>query len=115
MIACATLGDSMASGYAVVLTTVESRRRAEDLARRIVEEKLAACVQTYGVRSFYRWMGKVERGDEHLLIIKTTVDACAKLSEFIVANHGYKIPEIIQIPIIGGLPEYLHWIGVSSE
>lgn len=104
----------MDSGFVITLTTVESKERAEDLATRIVEGRLAACVQLQSVKSFYRWQNEVKRGDEHLLIIKTMADSFAKLSEFIAKNHGYKIPEIVQIPITGGLPEYLHWIEAST-
>jgi periplasmic divalent cation tolerance protein len=98
------------SSFAIVLTTVESEQQAGELAQKILEERLAACVQIHKIRSRYWWNGKIEHGDEYLLSIKTKVDLFSDLSEFIKQNHSYEIPEIVQIPITGGSDKYLEWM-----
>ncbi|GHU15535.1 divalent-cation tolerance protein CutA [Alphaproteobacteria bacterium] len=96
--------------YTIVTTTVETEQQAEALARKIVVEKLAACVQIQKIKSVYSWNDKIELNDEHLLMIKTRSDLFAEISEFIKENHDYQVPEIVQIPITNGSNEYLSWI-----
>jgi periplasmic divalent cation tolerance protein len=93
-----------------VLTTVETEQQAEVFAQKILEEKLAACVQIQKIQSRYWWNEKIERADEYLLSIKTRADLSSELSDFIKQNHFYEIPEIVQIPIAGGSEEYLNWM-----
>jgi periplasmic divalent cation tolerance protein len=92
------------------MTTVESEQQAEDLTQRILEEKLAACIQIHKIRSRYWWNGKIENSDEYLLSIKTRASMFSDLSNFIKQNHPYEIPEIVQIPITGGSDKYLEWM-----
>jgi periplasmic divalent cation tolerance protein len=98
------------SDFIIVLTTIETKQQAEDLAQKILEAKLAACVQIQKIQSRYWWNGKIECCNEYLLSIKTRADLFAELSEFIGKNHSYEIPEIVQIPIIDGSSEYLNWM-----
>jgi periplasmic divalent cation tolerance protein len=101
--------------YAIVLTSVESEERAERLANRIVEEKLAACVQIQRVNSFFRWKNSMQKADEFLLMAKTRASLFEKLSSLIRTEHGYDIPEILRISIGGGSREYLNWITAETE
>jgi periplasmic divalent cation tolerance protein len=96
--------------FAIVLTTVETERQAEDLAQKILAGKLAACVQIQRIKSRYWWNGKIEHSDEYLLSIKTKAGLFSDLSEFIVENHPYETPEIVRIPIADGSDKYLEWI-----
>jgi len=84
---------------------------ATAIAQALVDERLAACVnQLPGVRSTYRWQGKVEHADEVLLLIKTTSDRLAALSARVQALHPYELPEVIAVEARGGLPAYLDWV-----
>jgi periplasmic divalent cation tolerance protein len=105
----------MRDGYAIILTTVGTERLAEDIAQGLIDAKLAACVQIQMVKSLYEWHGKVERAREYLLTIKSKKCLFAEISEFIAKNHGYQIPEIVQIPIVDGSEGYLDWIDTRAR
>ena len=80
-----------------------------------VAEKLAACVQVIpGIQSFFRWVGKVDNSEEILLIIKTTSDRYKALEDRITSLHPYELPEIVTLPINGGLAGYLAWIETNT-
>ncbi len=98
------------SDFVAVTTTVDSAAKARKLARLMVEKRLAACVQYAPVRSIYRWKGRVESAREHLLLAKTRASLAGKLILFVRKNHSYELPEIVVLPIAGGLKEYLNWI-----
>jgi len=98
----------------LVLTTVGDRASAERLARSLVEERLAACVNLLpGVHSIYRWEGSVEASDEILLVIKTTHAAHAALAARVRAQHPYELPELVTLDPAHVDPAYLRWIGES--
>lgn len=104
------LGDSTNDEILVVLATVPVDQ-SEQLARTVVEEGLCACVNVVpAVRSFFRWQGKVDTADEHLLVIKTTAAAFELLQDRLVALHPYDVPEVIALPVAAGLPAYLSWV-----
>lgn len=95
----------------VVFSTCASADEAEGLARRLVDERLAACVNVVSpVRSFYRWKGAVEDSAEFLLIIKSSRDLFAPLRAALEAVHSYELPEVVAVPIVEGSPNYLAWI-----
>lgn len=97
--------------HRVVLTTFGGRDQAVQVARALVEEKLAACVNVLdGVRSIYRWQGAVQDDAEVLCVIKTTADRYAALEARLLALHPYEVPEVIALPIAGGSPAYLRWL-----
>jgi periplasmic divalent cation tolerance protein len=98
------------SNFAIVLTTVESEQQSEDLAQRILKRRFAACVQIQRIKSHCWWNGKIEHGDEYLLLIKTKARLFHDLSEFIMENHPYETPEIVQIPITDGSGKYFEWM-----
>ncbi|MEO8574021.1 MAG: divalent-cation tolerance protein CutA [Pyrinomonadaceae bacterium] len=95
----------------IVLTSVATAGEGEELARRIVESKLAACVQILPkITSVYFWEGKVESGPENLLLIKTLEEKFRALSEFIKTNHSYDVPEIVAIRAEHVSDIYLKWM-----
>ena len=98
----------------VVLVTSGKREEAEQLANRLVELRLAACVSIIpNVASFYWWEGKVTRDDEFLLIIKTSRPRFEAVRKEVQRLHSYIVPEIIALPIVEGSEEYLNWIDES--
>ena len=98
----------------VVLSTVGSAEDAERIAGALVARRLAACVNVVpGVRSIYRWKGRVETDDERLLVIKTRRDRFEAVREALVALHPYDLPEAIVLPIEAGHAPYLAWIDES--
>jgi periplasmic divalent cation tolerance protein len=95
----------------VVLTTVQKRQEAETLAGKIIEAKLAACVQVLPpMKSFYFWENQVQAGSEHLLLIKTITEKYDELEKFIQTNHSYDVPEIVALKAERGSASYLEWI-----
>ncbi len=99
----------------IVLVTCGSRAEARRIARRVVEARLAACVNIVSapVESIYRWKGKLDSAREFLLIIKTTSARLATLEKKIKQLHSYEVPEFIAIPASSGSREYLFWVQES--
>jgi len=94
----------------VVLTTCDSKKRADKLARHLVKQRVAACVNVLPkARSIYRWKEKVEEASEWMLIIKTRRDLFAALRTEIQNQHSYEVPELIALPIVDGSEAYLAW------
>jgi periplasmic divalent cation tolerance protein len=95
----------------LVLTTVPVGDRGEAIARALVDERLAACVNVLGpMTSFYRWHGAVERDVERQLIIKTTRGRVAALQTRLVELHPYDLPEFVVLPLSEGGQAYLDWV-----
>ena len=98
------------AGARVVLVTAPPRR-APALARALVRRRLAACVNLVpGVRSVYRWKGRVEEARETLLVAKTSAARVPALLAAIAELHPYEVPEGIALPVVAGLAPYLRWI-----
>lgn len=102
------------SDFCVVITTAPNRDVAENLAEGILDNRLAACVQMADIRSFFIWEGKLQKEGEVALYIKTTKACYRDLEAHILECHPYDVPEIIMLPIVGGLPDYLGWIDVTT-
>jgi periplasmic divalent cation tolerance protein len=101
--------------FIVVYVTAGSLDEADRLARGLVEERLAACVNRIGpIQSVYRWEGKLEQSEEHLLIIKTERDLFSALEKRVRELHTYSVPEIVALPIIDGSQDYLRWLGAQA-
>ena len=97
--------------FQIVLTTCPDEACAERIARTLVEEGLAACVNILPpMRSIYKWKGKIEDATEQLLVVKSTVAHFPAIRDRLRALHPYELPEIIAVPIVDGLPEYLAWL-----
>lgn len=97
--------------YFVIFCTAGSREEGEKIARRLVEGRLAACVNIVpGVTSIFTWKGAVDQAEECLLIIKTRGELIPQLISRIKSLHSYDVPEIIALPITDGNTAYLDWI-----
>ena len=95
----------------IVFTTAPNVNEAENLAQKIVEAKLAACVQVLPpIKSFYFWDGEVRNETEYLLIIKTLSEKFTALEKFIKENHSYDVPEIISLHASDVSGEYSNWV-----
>jgi periplasmic divalent cation tolerance protein len=100
----------------VVLVTVPDHETAAGLARRLVEEGLAACVNVVpGVRSIYRWQGALQEDAEILLIAKTRAALVPALAARVGALHPYELPEVIALPVVAGSEPYLDWVRGAAE
>jgi periplasmic divalent cation tolerance protein len=96
---------------AIVYSTIGSIEDARRIANTLVEEQLVACVNILpNIESIYRWSGKIENDEEYILIAKTTDDNVKKTINRIKSLHTYELPDIIVLPIIGGLKDYLDYI-----
>lgn len=100
----------------LVVTTVPEQQIARDLAKAVLAENLAACINIISnVTSIYRWQQDLCETDEYLLLIKTQQNCYSRLEAFIRTQHCYELPEIIALPITQGLPAYLGWIKESTQ
>lgn len=103
------------SGHIVVLITVSSPEEGEKIAKALVEKRVAACVNIIpGIRSIYRWQGKICDDRELLLMAKTTGALFERVEKEVKSLHSYKVPEIIALPIIKGSDDYLSWIDENT-
>jgi len=103
-----------ATDVLVVLVTAPSAEQAAELARALVEEKLAACGNVLpGLRSIYRWEGAVQDEPEALLILKTTAGRFEALRGRVVELHPYDTPEVLALPVAAGHAPYLDWVLAS--
>lgn len=94
-----------------IYSTMGNTEDAKKIARSLVEEKLVACVNIIPkIESVYRWQGKIEEDDECVLIAKTTDKNVDKTIQKIQELHPYDLPDIVVLPIIGGLKEYLNYV-----
>jgi periplasmic divalent cation tolerance protein len=94
-----------------VITAVDSEEKAEEITRKLLEERLASCVQTLGpARSRYWWEGKIEEAEEWLCLIKAKATDYDKIESLIKELHPYEVPEILATPITAGNPDYLDWL-----
>ncbi len=99
----------------VVLVTTPTPERAAELARALVEERLAACGNVVaGLRSIYRWEGKVQDEAEALLVLKTTRARFEALRDRVLALHPYEVPEVLALPVEAGSARYLAWIAAET-
>lgn len=100
----------------LVLTTMPDDDRADALARTLVEERLAACVNLLpGMTSVYRWRDAVETADEVQLIIKTTAARLPALAARLAELHPYELPELLAVQAAAGLPAYLAWVTAETS
>lgn len=99
----------------VVLITTASREEADRIARRLVEDRLAACATIVPqVRSFFLWEQKLSQEDEVLLLVKSSRARFAQLAAAVKRLHSYSLPEIIALPVVMGSTDYLRWVSESA-
>lgn len=96
--------------YLAVFITAPDMETAKKIARHLLEKRTASCINMTPVKSMYWWEGKIEDSDEVLLIVKTTTDRLNDLVKEVKSVHPYQLPEVVAVPIVGGLREYLGWV-----
>lgn len=100
----------------LIITNFPDRKSALALAEKLVETHLAACVNVLSeCSSVYRWEGKTETATEIPLLIKTQQQHYDQVEQMIKAMHPYELPEVIIVPVSGGLPAYLQWIADETR
>lgn len=103
-------------GVIAVLTNLPDSASAFNLARALVERRLAACVNVLApATSFYRWEGRLQQEQETPLLIKSTTEAYDELERAIRELHPYELPEIIALPVERGLEKYLGWVAAECK
>jgi periplasmic divalent cation tolerance protein len=106
----------MTADYRLIFCTCPDEAMAGRIAEALVHERLAACANLLpGITSIYCWEGQIQRDPEVLLLIKTTRERVAALTERLRALHPYAIPEIIAVPVTEGLPHYLSWVTTCTD
>jgi len=104
------------SDYVLVLTTLGADVDPATIGLRLVEERLAACVNALPeMESFFRWHGAIERDRERQLIIKTAADRLPELERRLHEMHPYDLPEFLVIPVGAGSEQYLRWIRTATR
>lgn len=104
------------SAALLVLTNLPDEASAAALAQKLVEARVAACVNRLApCTSTYRWQDKIETATEVPLLIKTTSDVYPRLEALIREAHPYELPEIIAVPVTEGLPAYLDWVRQETD
>jgi periplasmic divalent cation tolerance protein len=106
----------IASRYCLVLVTAPDVKIARKLSTYILRDRLAACVNLVPkIESHYWWRGKIAKGSEVLMIIKTTGVKLRALEKNVITNHPYDTPEFVVLPITSGNRRYLQWIGDETK
>jgi periplasmic divalent cation tolerance protein len=104
-----------ASSFAIALVTAPDIKTGRALATAALKAKLIACANLVPkIESHYRWQGKIESGDEVLLVLKTKKSRLAALEKLVLARHPYETPEFLVLPLKAGNKKYLTWVAESS-
>ena len=99
----------------LVITNLPDQASAEALARQLIDDRVAACVNILApCRSVYRWQGAVETASEVPMLIKSTLERYSDLEAAIRARHPYELPEIIAVPVTAAFPAYLAWVTAET-
>ena len=101
----------MTSNLYWVYITCSGREEARTIGRNLLEQRLAACVNIFEkMESMYWWQGRIEAGEEAVLVAKTRQDRLEKLTEAVKAKHSYEVPCVVALPVAAGSEDYLNWL-----
>lgn len=102
--------------YIIVLVTTKDKSEAEKICQSLLDEKLIACANIVSsVDSRFLWLGKIDRAEECLVIMKSRDDLFAEVAQRVKALHSYEVPEILAIPIVAGAEDYLGWLNSNLK
>jgi len=102
--------------YIIILVTTSSKMDAENIAQRLLEQKLIACANIIGpVSSHFHWHGNVEHAEEFLVLMKSRLNLFKTVSEQVKIMHSYEIPEVLALPVIAGDEQYLNWLAACLK
>ncbi len=106
----------MTTDVVVVTTVTGSQEEAQRISNLLIEQRLAACAQVSGpITSTYWWEGEIESANEWAVAAKTTAGKAAACRAAIVEAHSYDVPEVLETPVLGGHPPYLHWVSRETS
>jgi len=106
----------MAEKILLALSTFPDRETAQRISNQLVAEKFAACANILsGIESIYRWKERIETGNETLVFFKLSEDRQSAFQEKLRSLHPYEVPEIIFVPVVSGLAEYLRWVDQNCQ
>ncbi len=95
----------------IAFMTTPSKKEAQTIVKNLLEKHLIACANIYGpVESHFWWQGKIDKANEFLVLMKSSQELFARLSETIKKTHSYDVPEILAVPIVEGFQPYLKWL-----
>jgi periplasmic divalent cation tolerance protein len=101
------------NNYIVILVTAKDKEEAEKISQLLLKERLIACANIVTpVTSFFNWIGKIDKAEECLIIMKSRQDLFAEVADHIKGLHSYEVPEILALPILEGSKAYLDWMSV---
>jgi periplasmic divalent cation tolerance protein len=104
------------AGVIQVMTTTDSREAADRIVGRLLESRLAACVQVIGpIASRYWWQGKIEQAEEWLCLAKTRSELYVAVEKAILKDHPYSNPEVVAVPVVMGSSTYLDWLMAETS
>ena len=99
--------------YIVIFVTTKDKEEAERISQLLLRERLIACANIVGpVTSFFHWVGKTEKAEECLIVMKSRRDLFGQIAELVRRSHSYEVPEILAVPIVEASKVYLDWMSV---
>lgn len=105
----------MSERILLALSTFPDAEIARRISNQLVSERFAACANIFpSVESIYRWKEKIESGNETLVFFKVSENRQSTFQDKLRSLHPYDVPEIIFVPVVGGLPEYLQWVSKTA-
>jgi periplasmic divalent cation tolerance protein len=104
------------NNYIIILVTTKDKEEAEKISKSLLKERLIACANIVSpVTSFFNWIGKMEKAEECLIVMKSRQDLLAKVAEHVKSLHSYEVPEVLALPIVEGSKAYLDWMSVALK
>ena len=101
----------MNHNYIIILVTAKDKEEAEKITQLLLNERLIACGNIVSpVTSFFYWLGKIDKAEECLIVMKSRVDLFSKVAERVKSLHSYEVPEVLALPIVDGSKTYLDWM-----
>ena len=103
----------MKNDYIIILVTCKDKDEAEKITQSLLKERLIACGNIVSpVVSFFNWLGKIDKAEECLIVMKSRLDLFAQVAEQVKVLHSYEVPEVLALPIVMGSKAYLDWMSV---
>ena len=101
------------NNYIAIFVTTNDKEEAERICQLLLNEHLIACANIVGpVTSFFYWVGKAEKAEECLIVMKSSRDLFDQITEHVRRSHSYEVPEVLAVPIVKGSKAYLDWMGI---
>ena len=103
----------MKNNYIIILVTCKDKQEAEKITQSLLNERLIACGNIVSpVTSFFHWVGKIDKAEECLIVMKSRMDLFSQVAERVKSLHSYEVPEVLALPIVDASKAYLDWMSV---